>query len=64
MLHLAIPWNTMLWLKFIYIFWARWLTGKIEMYLDVMGREVIYDIDKDGRITSVSFGEDVMEVKA
>ena len=54
----------MLWLKFIYIFWARWLTGKIEMYLDVMGREVIYDIDKDGRITSVSFGEDVMEVKA
>lgn len=38
------------------------LTGKIEMYLDVMGREVTYNIDKDGRITSVSFGEDVVEV--
>ena len=40
------------------------LTGKIEMYLDVMGREVIYNIDKDGRITSVSFGEDVVEIKS
>lgn len=40
------------------------LTGKIEMYMDVMGRDVVYDIDKDGRITSVSFGEDVMEIKS
>lgn len=38
------------------------LTGKIDMYKDVMGRDVIYSTNKDGLITSVSFGEDVMEV--
>lgn len=38
------------------------LIGKIDMYNDVMGRIVIYDINKDGLITSFTFGEDVMEV--
>lgn len=38
------------------------LTGKIEMYQDVMGRDVVYNIDKDGRITSVSFGEDEIKL--
>lgn len=38
------------------------LIGKIDMYGDVMERQVTYNTDKDGRITSVTFGEDEIKL--